>query len=134
MKKIIYTLFLVFSLNYAVFAIQAETSRDYENFKKSLRLNLWQSYKINKIEEKSNAELEEIYKKIRNYESGALLLKMEAARLNRNYYLEIQNFESSSHSLQKRANEIVSKKEGQILAVLSKSQKEKYLEYKSRVY
>jgi len=137
MKKIIcyLFLFLTFSLNCACFAIQAESPNDYEKFKKSLNLNFWQARKIDKIETKTEAELKEICQKIRQYESDALLLKMKSAQLkNSDCNRQAANLYNSSRMLQKRANEVVKEKDKQILAVLSKSQKEKYIEYISRVY
>ena len=135
MKKILILFAILFATNPLVFAFQskqAQENSDFEYIKSNLNLNIWQEKKLDRIENATKDELNEIYGKLKNYRAEALLIQMKAAQLGLNYSNEIAKFQNAIYNLENKADEVVARKDRDIESILYKKQKAKYFEYKSK--
>ncbi len=118
MKKISILSILLLFLAGIAFAFKAETPEDEQLFYKSIGLNNEQIIKVHKINNSYNLKIEEALNKSREY---------------RKKYPTLSKEEGNDY-LNKMLNRIDKEREREINKFMNPWQKNRYLEYKSRVY
>ncbi len=127
LKKILIVLFICLE----TFAIQAPPVDDYKNFKKSLMLNPWQSYIIEKIETQTREKNRIHYQNLRKNHK-------EIVKCNNNFEKtcsqRLSELRIEQKKLEKKIYKNLQIQDELIIEILYPWQKNKFKEYRSRIY